>query len=268
MLPICILWSKDLLKCANRLSPRLKQRCFTMKSAGRKINKYIYIKKKTLRDLIPLSVWKWYLKGEIKYSPREKYGQIAHSLEQAGLLLRDAGREKETERLRGIREERERECKKRMTNRQLTSQNYKSNSVPIKILLCLERSHLFANVFQSSENKANTSPKTQTFDCKTAIYRAGAKNDTNFPPDILSRHSSRVSETDTSKRSLDHGRKARCIDSGHKILGHHWLADAGFLLCLSVIAEAPALFLGERLIDRKGRFVRASVALCLPVESV
>lgn len=32
-----------------------------------------------------------------KIFTREKYGEIAHSLEQAGLLLRDGGREKEIE---------------------------------------------------------------------------------------------------------------------------------------------------------------------------
>lgn len=45
------------------------------------------------------------------------------------------------------------------------------------------------------------------------------RNETNFPADILFLLSSGVSEA--LRRSLDHARKARCIDSGLKILGHH-----------------------------------------------
>lgn len=72
----------------------------------------------------------------------------------------------------------------------------------------------------------------------------------NFPPEILSLHSSSVSETDATKRSLDHGRKAWCIDSGHKILGHHWLADTGFLLS-SLSLRGRGFIFRRGMIDRR-----------------
>lgn len=52
------------------------------------------------------------------------------------------------------------------------------------------------------------------------------------------------------QRSLDHGRKAWCIDRGHKILGHHWLADTGSLLS-SLSLQGQTLFLGAGGINRR-----------------
>lgn len=58
-----------------------------MKSAG----------KTTAGHGVPLFGMKMILERRDEIFTREKYGEIAQSLEQAGLLLRDAGREKETE---------------------------------------------------------------------------------------------------------------------------------------------------------------------------
>lgn len=59
-----------------------------------------------------------------------------------------------------------------------------------------------------------------------------------------------MSETDTSRRSLDHGWKAWCIDLGRKILGHHWLADTSFLLA-SLSLRGPGFIFRRGLIDRR-----------------
>ena len=83
---------------------------------------------------------------------------------------------------------------------------------------------------------------------KQAIYlQATSRNDTNFFPLTFS---SGMSETDTSRGSLDHGWKAWCIDLGRKILGHHWLADTSFLLA-SLSLRGPGFIFRRGLIDRR-----------------
>lgn len=59
-----------------------------------------------------------------------------------------------------------------------------------------------------------------------------------------------MSETDTPRRSLDHGWKAWYIDPGRKILGHHWLADTSFLLA-SLSLRGPGFIFRRGLIDRR-----------------
>lgn len=77
--------------------------------------------KKPLRDTGRSFGMKMILEKRDKIFTREKYGEIAHSLERAGLLLRDAGREKEIEEdgeKLGIMES-ERQCRKRFIKEQI-----------------------------------------------------------------------------------------------------------------------------------------------------
>lgn len=106
-------------------------------------------------------------------------------------------------------------------------------------------------------DEANATKKPHQFEfvwentSNLALYSIGTtRNDMYSPPDILSVLLS-VSETDTSWRSLDHERKAWCIDSGQQILGQHWSAVTGFLPFLPVVARAWALFLGVGLINSR-----------------
>lgn len=92
---------KQKKKRANRPSSRLKQSCFTMKSAGKEKKK----RKNTAGHGSSLGMKMIFERWDIIFT-REKHGEIAHSLERVGLPLRDAGerdRDRGGERKRGSR---------------------------------------------------------------------------------------------------------------------------------------------------------------------
>ena len=92
-------WKKKKQR-ANRPSPRLKQSCFTMKTTGKEKKG-----KNTAGHGSSLGMKMIFERWDIIFT-REKHEEIAHSLERAGLLLRDAGereRDRGGERKRGSR---------------------------------------------------------------------------------------------------------------------------------------------------------------------